>query len=181
MIVLGIETSCDETAAAVVTDEGEVHADKLLSQLAEHAPYGGIVPEIAARTHLEHLDTLIGEAMTESGADFPDLGAVAATGGPGLIGGIIVGVMTAKAIATVAGVPFIAVNHLEGHALTARLTDGLDFPYLATAATAPPSTTPSARPSTRPRRCWASAIPAARRSSRRRSPEIRRGSSCRAR
>ncbi len=131
MIVLGIETSCDETAAAVVTDEGEVHADKLLSQLAEHAPYGGIVPEIAARTHLEHLDTLIGEAMTESGADFPDLGAVAATGGPGLIGGIIVGVMTAKAIATVAGVPFIAVNHLEGHALTARLTDGLDFPYLA--------------------------------------------------
>ena len=134
MLVLGIETSCDETAAAVVRDEvgkeRAILADVVLSQLEEHRPFGGIVPEIAARSHLEHIDRLVAEAMTRAGVAFAELDAVAATGGPGLIGGVIVGVMTAKAIAMAAGKPFLAVNHLEGHALTARLTHGIAFPYL---------------------------------------------------
>ncbi len=130
MLVLGIETSCDETAAAVVTGEREILADVVLSQLDEHRPFGGIVPEIAARSHLEHLDRLVVEAMARAGVTFAELDAVAATGGPGLIGGVIVGVMTAKAIALAAGKSFLAVNHLEGHALTARLTHGIAFPYL---------------------------------------------------
>ena len=130
LLVLGIETSCDETAAALVTGEGEVRAERILSQLDEHRPYGGIVPEIAARAHLEHLDGLVDEAMVAAGAGFGDLDGVAATGGPGLIGGVIVGVMTAKAIAAVHGLPFLAVNHLEGHALSARLVDDVAFPYL---------------------------------------------------
>ncbi|HSK39849.1 MAG TPA: tRNA (adenosine(37)-N6)-threonylcarbamoyltransferase complex transferase subunit TsaD [Arenibaculum sp.] len=131
MIVLGIETSCDETAAAVVTDGRDIRSDVVLSQFTDHRPYGGVVPEIAARAHLDHLDGLIAEAMARAGIAFADLDGVAATGGPGLIGGVIVGVMTAKAIACVHGLPFLAVNHLEGHALTARLTDReLDFPYL---------------------------------------------------
>lgn len=130
MIVLGIETSCDETAAAIVTDAREIRADVVLSQLDDHTPYGGVVPEIAARAHLEHLDGLIRRAMAEPGLGFADIDAVAATGGPGLIGGVIVGVMTAKAIAAARGLPFVAVNHLEGHALTARLTDNVPFPYL---------------------------------------------------
>lgn len=130
MIVLGIETSCDETAAAIVTDAREIRADVVLSQLDDHTPYGGVVPEIAARAHLQHLDGLIRRAMDEAGLGFGDLDAVAATGGPGLIGGVIVGVMTAKAIAAARDLPFVAVNHLEGHALTARLTDDVAFPYL---------------------------------------------------
>ncbi|MGE5506260.1 MAG: tRNA (adenosine(37)-N6)-threonylcarbamoyltransferase complex transferase subunit TsaD [Actinomycetota bacterium] len=130
MLVLGIETSCDETAAAVVDGDRTILADVVLSQLDEHRPFGGIVPEIAARAHLEHIDRLVAEAMKRAGIAFADLDAVAATGGPGLIGGVIVGVMTAKAIALAAGKPFLAVNHLEGHALTARLTHGIDFPYL---------------------------------------------------
>ncbi|MCH7863735.1 MAG: tRNA (adenosine(37)-N6)-threonylcarbamoyltransferase complex transferase subunit TsaD [Proteobacteria bacterium] len=130
MIVLGIETSCDETAAAVVTGDRQILANEVLSQIEDHRPFGGIVPEVAARAHLEHLDGLIDRALAKAGVGFGDLDAVAATGGPGLIGGVLVGVMTAKAIAAVRGFPFIAVNHLEGHALTARLTDGLDFPYL---------------------------------------------------
>ncbi|WP_207455412.1 tRNA (adenosine(37)-N6)-threonylcarbamoyltransferase complex transferase subunit TsaD [Azospirillum sp. SYSU D00513] len=130
MIVLGIETSCDETAAAVVTDGREIRANVVLSQLDDHTPYGGVVPEIAARAHLEHLDGLVRRAMEEAGVGFGDLDAVAATGGPGLIGGVIVGVMTAKAISAARGLPFVAVNHLEGHALTARLTDDVPFPYL---------------------------------------------------
>ncbi len=130
MIVLGIETSCDETAAAVVDGERRILADLVRSQLAEHAPWGGVVPEVAARAHLQVLDGLIAEAMAQAGAGFADLDGIAVTGGPGLIGGVIVGVMTAKAIAAVAGKPFLAVNHLEGHALTARLTDGIEFPYL---------------------------------------------------
>ncbi|MGH7003643.1 MAG: tRNA (adenosine(37)-N6)-threonylcarbamoyltransferase complex transferase subunit TsaD [Alphaproteobacteria bacterium] len=129
-IVLGIETSCDETAAAVVADDRTVLAERLLSQLSEHAPYGGVVPEIAARAHLSHLDRLIAETMAAAKLNFRDLSAVAATGGPGLIGGVMVGVMTAKAIAAVHGLPFLAVNHLEGHALSPRLTDDLAFPYL---------------------------------------------------
>ncbi|WP_207484661.1 tRNA (adenosine(37)-N6)-threonylcarbamoyltransferase complex transferase subunit TsaD [Arenibaculum pallidiluteum] len=131
MLVLGIETSCDETAASVVSDGREILSNLVLSQLEEHAPYGGVVPEIAARAHLDHLDGLVGRALAEAGIDLGDLDGVAATGGPGLIGGVLVGVMTAKAIASVRRLPFVAVNHLEAHALTARLTDPeLRFPYL---------------------------------------------------
>ncbi|MBL8644515.1 MAG: tRNA (adenosine(37)-N6)-threonylcarbamoyltransferase complex transferase subunit TsaD [Rhodospirillaceae bacterium] len=135
MIVLGLETSCDETAAAVVarepaTGQGRILGEAVLSQVAEHKPFGGIVPEVAARAHLTHLDALVRKAMADAGVGFADLSAVAATGGPGLIGGVMVGVMTAKAIAAVHGVPFLAVNHLEGHALTARLTDKVQFPFL---------------------------------------------------
>ncbi len=130
LTVLGIETSCDETAAAVVTSERQVLADLVLSQLAEHRPYGGVVPEIAARSHLDHLDRLIGEAMAQAGLSFDQLDGVAATGGPGLIGGVIVGVTMGKAISAVNRLPFLAVNHLEGHALSARLVDDLPFPYL---------------------------------------------------
>ncbi|MEK9661735.1 MAG: tRNA (adenosine(37)-N6)-threonylcarbamoyltransferase complex transferase subunit TsaD [Alphaproteobacteria bacterium] len=130
MIVLGIETSCDETAAAVVRDDRAILSNVVLSQLDEHRPYGGVVPEIAARAHLDHLDGLVARAMDEAGVAYTELDGVAATGGPGLIGGVMVGVMTAKAIAAAHAKPFIAVNHLEGHALTARLTDGIAFPYL---------------------------------------------------
>ena len=135
MIVLGIESSCDETAAAVVTDGRAILSNEVLSQLDEHSPYGGVVPEIAARAHLDAIDTIIGRAMEKSGVKFSELDAIAATGGPGLIGGVLVGVMTAKAIAAVHDLPFIGVNHLEGHALTVRLTGDQDgneikFPYL---------------------------------------------------
>ena len=130
MIVLGIETSCDETAAAVVTDGREIKSNIVASQLAEHRPYGGVVPEIAARSHLDHTDRVVREAMDAAGIGFGEIDAVAVTGGPGLIGGVIVGVMTAKAIAAVSAKPVINVNHLEAHALTARLTDNVAFPYL---------------------------------------------------
>lgn len=134
MIVLGIETSCDETAAAVIrTDEsggGEILADVVLSQIEAHRPFGGIVPEVAARAHLEFADHVVKQAMDQADLSFDQLDAVAATGGPGLIGGVIVGVMTAKAIAAAHDIPFVAVNHLEGHALTARLTNNVAFPYL---------------------------------------------------
>jgi N6-L-threonylcarbamoyladenine synthase len=130
VIVLGIESSCDETAAAVVRDDRAILANIVLSQLEEHRPFGGVVPEIAARAHLDHLDRLVAEALQRSGVSLSDMDAIAATAGPGLIGGVMVGVMTAKAIAAVTGKPFVAVNHLEGHALTARLTDDLQFPYL---------------------------------------------------
>jgi N6-L-threonylcarbamoyladenine synthase len=134
MIVLGIETSCDETAAAVVSGDGEILANEVLSQIEDHRPFGGIVPEVAARAHLVAIDAIIRRAMDGAGVGFADLSAIAASGGPGLIGGLMVGVMTAKAISQVAAIPFIAVNHLEGHALTVRLAskDGgsVDFPYL---------------------------------------------------
>jgi len=130
MIVLGIETSCDETAAAVVTGERAILSNLVLSQLDEHRPFGGVVPEIAARSHLDHLDALVLRAMDEAGLGFEALDGVAATAGPGLIGGVFVGVMTAKAIALARGLPFLAINHLEGHALSVRLTDDLAFPYL---------------------------------------------------
>ncbi len=133
MLVLGIETTCDETAAAVV----ERHADGgatilsnvVLSQIAEHAAFGGVVPEIAARAHVEALDRVIAAAMADAGREFSALDGIAAAAGPGLIGGVIVGLTTAKAIALVHEKPLIAVNHLEAHALTARLTDGAAFPY----------------------------------------------------
>ncbi|MGV3552979.1 tRNA (adenosine(37)-N6)-threonylcarbamoyltransferase complex transferase subunit TsaD [Rhizobium sp.] len=132
--ILGIETSCDETAAAIVERRedgtGVILADVVLSQLEDHAAYGGVVPEIAARAHAEALDRLIEEALRRSGTKLEDVDAIAATSGPGLIGGLIVGLLTGKAIAMATGKPLYAVNHLEGHALTARLTDGLAFPYL---------------------------------------------------
>lgn len=130
MLVLGIETSCDETAAALVRDDRTILANRVLSQIEEHRPYGGVVPEVAARSHLDHLDTIIKDAMEEAGTDFTDLDAIAATGGPGLIGGVMVGVMAAKAISITTEKPFIAVNHLEAHALSARLSDDIPFPYL---------------------------------------------------
>jgi tRNA N6-adenosine threonylcarbamoyltransferase len=131
MLVLGIETSCDETAAAVVSDAApRIRANLVWSQLAEHRPYGGVVPEIAARAHLDHLDGLIARALEEAGVGFDDLGAVAATGGPGLIGGVMIGVTEAKAIALARGLPFLAVNHLEGHALSVRLVGEVAFPFL---------------------------------------------------
>src|SRR3546814_2207339 len=130
LVVLGIETSCDETAAAVVTARGEIRANLVLSQLDEHRPYGGVVPEIAARSHLDHIDRLVGEAMQQAGLTFAELDGVAATAGPGLIGGVFVGVMTAKAIALAWDKPFLAVNHLEGPALSARLSDRPPFPFL---------------------------------------------------
>ena len=130
MIVLGIETSCDETAAALVDDKGAILAHEILSQLDDHRPYGGVVPEIAARAHLDHLDALVRKAMRKAGLDYRDLDGVAATAGPGLIGGVMVGLMTAKAIALAARKPLIAVNHLEAHALTVRMTDQVAFPFL---------------------------------------------------
>jgi len=129
-VVLGIETSCDETAAAVVDDQRRVRANIVLSQIEAHAPFGGVVPEIAARAHIDHLDGLIKAAMDAAELGFDDLDAVAATAGPGLIGGVMVGLVTAKAICAARDLPLIGVNHLEGHALTARLTDDVAFPYL---------------------------------------------------
>jgi tRNA N6-adenosine threonylcarbamoyltransferase len=132
--VLGIETSCDETAAAVVERGGDgggrILSNIVLSQVADHAAFGGVVPEIAARAHVEALDRVVAASLHEAGTEIAEIDAVAATAGPGLIGGVIVGLTTAKAIALAAGKPLIAINHLEGHALTARLTAGLAFPYL---------------------------------------------------
>ena len=130
MQVLGIETSCDETAAAVVNADRRILAERLFSQIREHAPYGGVVPEIAARAHLDRLDVLVAETMEEAGLRFAEFDGIAAAAGPGLIGGLLVGATAAKTMALASGKPFLAVNHLEAHALTARLTDGLDFPYL---------------------------------------------------
>src|SRR5213083_2107012 len=133
MLVLGIETTCDETAAAVVerpaAGPGRILSNVVLSQIEEHAAFGGVVPEIAARAHVEALDLIIAQAMKEAGRSFAALDGIAAAAGPGLIGGVIVGLTTAKAIALVSEKPLIAVNHLEAHALTARLTDGTPFPY----------------------------------------------------
>lgn len=130
MIVLGIETSCDETAAAIVDDERNIRADVVLSQLDDHRPHGGVVPEVAARAHLRYLDGLIRRALDQADLSLDQIDAVAATGGPGLIGGVIVGTMTAKALALALEVPFVAVNHLEGHALVTRLTGEAAFPNL---------------------------------------------------
>jgi N6-L-threonylcarbamoyladenine synthase len=133
MLVLGIETTCDETAAAVIErradGSGRILSNVVRSQIEEHIPFGGVVPEIAARAHVDALDGIIATAMKESAIRFPQLSAVAAAAGPGLIGGVIVGLTTAKAIAMVHNTPLIAVNHLEAHALTPRLTCTLAFPY----------------------------------------------------
>ncbi len=132
--LLGLESSCDETAAAILDGEGRILAETVLSQRVEHARFGGVVPEIAARAHLAHMPGLVCDVLGEAGLQIADLGGVAATTGPGLIGGLIVGAGVAKGIALAAGLPFIAVNHLEAHALTARLPGlvpgGAEFPYL---------------------------------------------------
>ncbi|KIZ47117.1 MULTISPECIES: tRNA (adenosine(37)-N6)-threonylcarbamoyltransferase complex transferase subunit TsaD [Rhodopseudomonas] len=133
MLVLGIETTCDETAAAVIERQSDGHGRILSnivhSQIEDHAPFGGVVPEIAARAHVDLLDGIVATAMQQAGTEFAQLSGVAAAAGPGLIGGVIVGLTTAKAIALVHDTPLIAVNHLEAHALTPRLTDALEFPY----------------------------------------------------
>jgi N6-L-threonylcarbamoyladenine synthase len=134
MRVLGIETSCDETAAAIIARDGDgkgtILANVVRSQLEEHAAFGGVVPELAARAHVSHLDRIIARACEEAGMRLAQLDAVAATAGPGLIGGVLVGLTTGKALAAALRKPLVAVNHLEAHALTARLTDGISFPYL---------------------------------------------------
>jgi len=130
MLSLGIETSCDETSIAVVTDKGEVLSNIILSQIEEHKPYGGVVPEIAARSHLVHIRNVYEKALAEAAVTLADINIISATAGPGLIGGLIVGLMFGKSLAAVSGKPFIAVNHLEGHALTVRFTDKVKFPYL---------------------------------------------------
>ena len=129
-IILGIESSCDETACAVLNDRKEILSSVVWSQYDEHRRFGGVVPEIAARAHLEKCDVLIGECMQQAGISFSDLSAIAVAAGPGLIGGVLVGVMTAKTLAFAHNLPFIAVNHLEGHALVARLSSSINFPYL---------------------------------------------------
>ena len=136
MRVLGIETSCDETAVAIVEAAadgrpvGRILSNVVYSQLTEHRRFGGVVPEIAARAHLERLDGLVADALAEANLGLADLDGIAATGGPGLIGGVMVGVMTAKAMAFAHDKPFLAVNHLEGHALSVRLTEDVTYPYL---------------------------------------------------
>jgi N6-L-threonylcarbamoyladenine synthase len=134
LTILGIETSCDETAASVVRGlppgPGTILSNMVFSQIEAHAPYGGVVPEIASRAHLEILDSIIERALDEAKITLAELDGIAATAGPGLIGGVMVGLTTAKALALAAGKPLVAVNHLMGHALTARLTDGVGFPFL---------------------------------------------------
>ena len=134
LILLGIETSCDETAAAVLRRDADgtvsILSEVVHSQIEEHAPYGGVVPEIAARAHADIADQIVARAMSESGVALSDLNAVAATSGPGLIGGVMVGMMTGKALALAGGMPFIPINHLEGHALSPRLSSDCAFPYL---------------------------------------------------
>ncbi len=130
-IVLGIESSCDETAVALVTRDRRILAQRVASQEAEHAPYGGVVPEIAARAHAQRLAPMLEAVMNDAGLGLGDVDAIAATAGPGLIGGVMVGLISGKALAMAADKPLIAVNHLEGHALSPRLADReLGFPYL---------------------------------------------------
>jgi len=132
--VLGLEASCDETAAALLAPDGTILAEAVRSQLAEHTPFGGVVPEIAARAHLAHLPALAAQVMVEARVTPGQLGGIAATAGPGLIGGLIVGASFGKGMAIAHNLPFVGVNHLEGHALTARLPGlvpgGVEFPYL---------------------------------------------------
>ncbi|MBV2149630.1 tRNA (adenosine(37)-N6)-threonylcarbamoyltransferase complex transferase subunit TsaD [Sphingobium sp. AS12] len=130
-IILGLESSCDETAAALVTADGQILAHRLATQEEAHRPYGGVVPEIAARAHVEALSPLIEAALADAEMTLDQVDVIAATAGPGLIGGVMVGLVTAKALAHAAGKPLIAVNHLEGHALSPRLSDRtLEFPYM---------------------------------------------------
>ncbi len=131
MIVLGIETSCDETSVAIIGDDRKIYSHLVFSQLKAHEVFGGVVPEIASRSHLDILDSMVAKAIVESGLNLSEIDAIAVTGGPGLIGGVLVGVLYAKGLASAAKKKFVAVNHLEGHALSARLIDeSLDFPFL---------------------------------------------------
>ncbi|MDP1872700.1 MAG: tRNA (adenosine(37)-N6)-threonylcarbamoyltransferase complex transferase subunit TsaD [Phenylobacterium sp.] len=134
LTVLGLETSCDETAAAVVRRSAgghvEVLASVVASQIAQHAPYGGVVPEIAARSHVEAIDTIAAQAMDEAGLSYAELDGVAATAGPGLVGGVMVGLAFGKAVALARSLPLVAVNHLEGHAVSARLGADVAYPFL---------------------------------------------------
>lgn len=131
VLVLGIESSCDETAVALVDTDRVIRAQRIASQEAEHAPYGGVVPEIAARAHAERLGPMIEGVLQDAGINLDQCDAIAATAGPGLIGGVMVGLVSAKALAMASGKPLIAINHLEGHALSPRLADpALEFPYL---------------------------------------------------
>jgi N6-L-threonylcarbamoyladenine synthase len=130
LIFLGIESSCDDTAAAVVRSDGHILASVVEGQTALHAAFGGVVPEIAARAHAERLDLCVEQALSQADHRLQDLDGIAVTAGPGLIGGVLSGVMLAKGLAMATGLPMVGVNHLAGHALTPRLTDGLAFPYL---------------------------------------------------
>lgn len=130
MNILGIETTCDETAIAIINEKREVLSHVLISQIDIHKEFGGVVPEIASRNHLDVIDKVFEKALTEAGISSNDLDVISATTGPGLIGGVIVGTMFAKTIASVLKKPFIAVNHLEAHALTCRLTNSIDFPFI---------------------------------------------------
>ena len=134
--ILGIETSCDETAAAVLSSRdiaggGDILSNVVLTQLDEHVPYGGVVPEIAARAHLHHIDSIIDRAIGDAGIDYRDLSAIAATTGPGLIGGIMVGMQAGKALSHALNIPFVAINHLEAHILTPRISGNVDYPFLS--------------------------------------------------
>lgn len=130
MVILGLESSCDETAAAIVDASHHIHANIIASSSAIHASHGGVVPEIAARAHLDTLVPVVRQALEKANMSWDDIDGVAATGGPGLIGGVLVGTVAAKAMARFHDKPYLAINHLEGHALTARLTDKVSFPYL---------------------------------------------------
>ena len=130
MIVLGIETSCDETAAAVVSSEREILSESIYSQIKTHEKYLGVVPELAARSHIDHCSVVVKDAINKANLSISQVDAIAATAGPGLLGGLLVGLTTAKAISLAAKKPFIAINHLDGHALTPRLSHSLEFPYL---------------------------------------------------
>ncbi len=133
MKILGIESSCDETAASVIADDNgriSILSNIIASQIKEHTPYGGVVPEIAARSHVEKIDIVINEALSQAGVSLDEIDGIAATSGPGLIGGVMVGLLSAKALCVGTGLPLLAVNHLEGHALSPRLSEQVDFPYL---------------------------------------------------
>ncbi|MGH7024947.1 MAG: tRNA (adenosine(37)-N6)-threonylcarbamoyltransferase complex transferase subunit TsaD, partial [Caulobacteraceae bacterium] len=132
LTVLGLESSCDETAAAVVRlgARAEIASNVVLSQIADHAPYGGVVPEIAARAHVEVIDEVARRALTGAGVAAADLDGIAATAGPGLVGGVMVALSFGKAMALALGKPLVAVNHLEGHAVSARLSDEIPYPFL---------------------------------------------------
>lgn len=130
IIILGIESSCDETAAAIVADDKSILSNVVYSQLQEHRAFGGVVPEIAARAHLEKIDYIVNKALSDANTDISEIDAVAGTCGPGLIGGVIVGATFAKAISMSMNIPFIAINHIEAHAISVRLTEDIQFPYL---------------------------------------------------
>jgi N6-L-threonylcarbamoyladenine synthase len=130
LTLLGIESSCDDTAAAVVRSDAVILSSQVLGQTALHADFGGVVPEIAARAHAERLDGVVEAALAEAGVTLADLDGIAVTAGPGLIGGVLSGVMLARGLAAATGLPLVPVNHLAGHALTPRLTDGVAFPYV---------------------------------------------------